>query len=164
MKEIIKDIRKKQDEMILMVNSTFDAIVEEVKKINNISNFDVNDYELEYPLTNTSGFKGKKVIAVVINKNRYIAPTWKSVVKIILKDAIKNPKYRKNLHNLSNKILGRTRVRLSSSDDNMRSPVEIEKDLYVETHYDTESLMNLLLQVLNEISYDYSNVKIIIKN
>ena len=46
----------------------------------------------------------------------------------------------------------------------MRNSVEICEGLYIETHYDTVMLMNLLLQILNEIGYDYSKINIIIKN
>ena len=46
----------------------------------------------------------------------------------------------------------------------MKSPLKISENIYIETHYDTESLMKLLIQVLNEISYDYNNIKIVIKN
>lgn len=65
---------------------------------------------------------------------------------------------------LSDKLLGRVRRRLSSTANQMRNPVEICEGLYIETHYDIVMLMNLLLQILNEIGYDYSKINIIIKN
>lgn len=164
MSNVINEIRKKQDELIVMINSTFDEIVKEVSKLNQSNNFIEDEYELIYPLTNTAGFKSKKVIAVIINDKRIITPTWKSVVEAILSDALKSKKTKDKIYNLRDKILGRKRKRLSSTSKDMRSPLNLDKNLFIETHYDTETLMNLLLQILNEVSYDYSKIKIVIKN
>lgn len=164
MENIIKEIRKQQDELILMINSTFDKIVKDVSKYQkgDVSNEEV--YDMAYPITNTSGFKNKKAIAVVFKNKQVTTPTWKKVVEEILDDAIKDDKRKKALYSLRGKFLGRKRTILSTTSVNMRSPLEIDKGLYLETHYDTETLMNLLLQILTCISYDYSNINIIIKN
>ena len=46
----------------------------------------------------------------------------------------------------------------------MRSPVKIDEALYVETHYDAETLMRILTtRILNMVDYDYSGVRIAIK-
>jgi len=164
MDNIINDIRKRQDEIIVMINSTFDEIIREVARLNNCDVIEINEYEVKHPLTNTAGFKSKKVIAVIMNGERIIAPTWKNVVKIILSDALKNEEKRNKLYHLRDRILGRSRTRLSSNDSEMRSPLKLDNDLYVETHYDTETLMNLLIQILNQISYDYSGIQIVIKS
>ena len=65
---------------------------------------------------------------------------------------------------LRDKILGRKRTRVSSSNVTMRSPLKLNEKLYIETHYDTETLMNFLIQILSEIHYDYNNIEIVIKN
>ncbi len=160
---IISQIRKKQDELIVMINSTFDEIVNDISRMN-ISNVkEDNEFEVTYPLTNKAGFKGEKVVAVILNGKRVISPTWKNVVKIILEDALNDEERLDKMHKLSNVLLGRKRNRVSSNPDDMRSPLKICKDLYVETHYDTETLINLLLEILNNISYDYSKIMISIK-
>lgn len=164
MNNIVNEIRKKQDEILLMVNSAFDEIVRDVSGLTQDNVDTDNEYEVTYPITNTTGFKSKKVIAVILNGQRIIAPTWKNVFKIILTDAITDQEKKRKLYSLCDRLLGRKRTRLSSSSNNMRSPLKLADDLYVETHYDTETLMNLLLQILNEISYDYSAIKIVIKN
>ena len=164
MESLVKDIKSKQEELIVMINSTFEAIIKEVSQLSNNTINDNNDFELIFPLTNASGFKSKKVIAVIINDKRYKAPTWKSVVQLILNDAIKNSLKLKKLYALRDKLLGRKRTRLSMTSDEMRSPLKITENLYIETHYDTESLMKLLIEILDEIAYDYSLVKIVIKN
>lgn len=164
MKSLIQEIRNKQDEIIVMVNSTFDEII---KKVSQFDSTDIkldNEYEVIYPLTNTSGFKGKKIIAVYINDERKLAFTWKSAVETILNEVIEDKTNDKKLHVLCDKLLGRKRTRLSKDSTGMRSPIKLNNGLYVETHYDTETLMNLLLQILYELSYDYSNIRIAIKN
>jgi len=164
MNNIINEIRKKQDEIILMVNSSFEEIIRRVSELNEQDIMEINDYEMSHPITNTAGFKGKKVIAVSLDERREVAPTWKKAVEKILKEVMKDDEMKKRIYNLRNKLLGRTRTRLSSTSDEMRSPLKLDENLYIETHYDTETLMKLLLQILNEISYDYSKIKIVIKN
>ena len=61
-------------------------------------------------------------------------------------------------------LLGRVRTRVSKKKNQMRSPLKLCDELYIETHYDTETLMNLLLEILDSISYDYNNIKVVIKN
>ena len=71
---------------------------------------------------------------------------------------------KQKLYELNDKLLGRKRTRLSKTPDDMRKPLELCENLYIETHYDTETLMNLLLQILNDIEYDYRDIKVAIKN
>ena len=162
--DLVKYIREKQNEVITMVNSTFDEIIREVEKTKTEKREYEKEYESIYPITNITGFKGKKPIAVLYGNERIITSTWKSVVKTILQEVIKDSNMKCKLEALSDKLLGRVRRRLSKDSESMRSPVEICDGLYIETHYDTEMLMSLLLQILNEINYDYNNINIIIKN
>ena len=71
---------------------------------------------------------------------------------------------KKRVLDLRDKILGRKRSRLSYKSENMRSPLKLYDELYIETNYDAETLMNLLIQILEEISYNYNSIQIIIKN
>lgn len=161
---IVNEIREKQNQLIVMINTTFDEIIKQVETIKT-QGFDYEaEYESIYPLTNTTGFKGKKPIAVKLGDNRIITPTWKKVVETILKEVLKDEKMKQEVFKLSDRLLGRVRKRVSTDSEGMRSPLEISKGLYIETHYDTETLINLLIQILNEISYDYNNIRIIIKN
>ncbi len=163
MTNILDKIRKKQEEMILMVNETFDKIIKDVSKMQEglVEN---NEYEIKYPLSNTKIFKGKKIVAVLIGGNRYTVSTWKKAFEIILKDAVKDKNRMSKAKKLCNHLLGHTRNRLSDNPNDMSRPLQIANNLYVETHYDVETLMNLLLQILNEIKYDYSNITVAVKN
>lgn len=46
----------------------------------------------------------------------------------------------------------------------MRSPIEITNRMYMETHYDTETLLNILInRILIPIGYDVKNISVIIR-
>lgn len=161
---LINNIKEKQNEIIMIVNTMFDELIKEVSNIEVEQREGTNDFENILPLTNTKIFKGKKPIAVIFGENRIITPTWKVVVETIFKEVLKEENMKEKLYSLSDKVLGRKRTRLSKSPDEMRKPLKLEENLYIETHYDTETLMNLLLQILNDISYNYNDIKVAIKN
>ncbi len=53
---------------------------------------------------------------------------------------------------------------LGSETGKMRSPVKIKEALFVETHYDAETLLRILTtRILDEVDYDYSNIQIAVK-
>lgn len=161
---IIKEIREKQNELVIMINSTFDDLVKKVEKIKLEENEFESEYETIYPITNTTGFKGRKPIAIIYKGERKITPTWKVVVSTVLQEVIKDEMMKNRLMLLRDKLLGRVRKRLSKTSDDMRSPLKIYDNLYIETHYDTETLIKLLLEILEEISYDYNEIQVVIKN
>ncbi len=161
---IINDIRERQEQLVAMINTTFEELIKKVENLPIEDNNYQREYESIYPITNTKVLKGKKPIAVKMGDQRIITPTWKKVVENILKEVIKDEHMKKKVLSLRDILLGRVRTRISKYSDNMRSPIELCKELYIETHYDTETLMNFLLQILTEIHYDYHHVKVIIKN
>ena len=81
-----------------------------------------------------------------------------------LKDCCKNLERHQMLMDLRGKILGRNRVLLGSETGKMRSPVKIDEALFVETHYDAETLLRILTtRILDEVGYDYSKIQIAVK-
>ena len=67
-------------------------------------------------------------------------------------------------HESAGKVLGRNRVLLGSETGKMRSPVKIDEALYIETHYDAETLMRILTtRILDMVGYDYSKIRIAVK-
>ena len=53
---------------------------------------------------------------------------------------------------------------VGSETGKMRSPIKIDEALYVETHYDTETLLRILTtRILDEVGYDYSKIRIAVK-
>ena len=161
---MIKEIREKQNQIIVMINSIFDEMVRKVEDLEKKENSYENKYESSYPIKNTTSFKGKKPIAVKFGEERRITPTWKKVIEEIMEKVLEDEKMKKRVLDLRDKILGRKRSRLSYKSENMRSPLKLYDELYIETNYDAETLMNLLIQILEEISYNYNSIQIIIKN
>ena len=161
---LVNEIREKQNEIIMIVNTLFDELVNEVSNIKVEQNEKINNFENILPLSNTKVFKGKKPIAVIFGENRIKTPTWKIVIETILKEVLKEENMKEKLYDLSDKLLGRKRTRLTESPEEMRKPLKLDDNLYIETHYDTETLMNLLLQILNDISYNYKDIKVAIRN
>lgn len=161
---LIKEIREKQNELVIMINSTFDDLVKKIEKIQMEENEFESEYETIYPITNTTGFKGKKPIAIIYEGKRQLTPTWKAVVNSVLQEVIKNEIMKNKIMLLRDKLLGRVRKRLSKTNADMRSPLKICDNLFIETHYDTETLIKLLLEILEEISYSYNEIQVVIKN
>ncbi len=127
----------------------------------------VRNYERTYQLTSATGFfKGKKPLAVKFPDGTEInTSTWKRVVEVILTDCNSIPEIHNRLAYLCGRVAGRDRVLLSRRPDEMRSPLKIDEDIYMETHYDTETLLRILTtRILNAVEYDYSKIRIVIRN
>ena len=106
-------------------------------------------------------FVGKKPEAVLIDSESIPVKTWKMVYKVILQHCIQDPVYHERLMALRDKILGQQRVFISASPNGMSRSLEICEGLYAEVHYGSQTLMHILtVRVLNPINYDYSNIKI----
>jgi len=123
-------------------------------------------FEEVYSLTTSPGFfKGKRPIAVIFpNGKRVATPTWKRLVETIIKRCNEDEAKHNGLMRLRNQIQGRDRTLLGSSVEGMRSPVLIDKGLYMETHYDTESLLRITTdRILDAVGYDYKNIKVAIR-
>lgn len=168
--DIVQELQKLKEELIREIDEKFNWIIEEAKSENIPSSQTENhisrSYEILYPLNVGAGlFKGKRPIGIIFaDGHRTENPTWKSVVEEVLKDCCKTPELHQKLMNLRGKVLGRNRVLLGSETGKMRSPVKIGEALYVETHYDAETLLRILTtRILDIIGYDYSEIRIAIK-
>ena len=122
-------------------------------------------YEVIYPLTiKPYVFVGKKPVAVLFGEERVEVKTWRQVYAVILKRCNDSPVHHKCLMYLRGKTAGKVRVFLSKSPDRMRSPVMIDKDMYGETHYGSETLMHILVnRILTPAGFDCSDIYVVIK-
>jgi hypothetical protein len=101
----------------------------------------------------------------VFGTERVVAHTWKAVFMLIILRCNADAEKHKTLMALRNKILGRARTLLSDSSQEMFRPLEIDKNLYAETHYDTATLLRILLhRILDEVGFDYSDISVAVKN
>lgn len=124
-------------------------------------------YESVYSLCVDPGiFKGKRPTGVIFpDGTREDVPTWKRAFEEILKHCNRTSEKHHALMELRGKLLGRNRVLLGSEEGTMRSPVKIDRALYAETHYDTETLLKILTtRILSVVGYDYSGIRIAVKN
>ena len=166
--ETIQTLQKYRTQLIQELNLFFDDMIQSLR-VEEMQNETVNvagEYELLYPLTAATGFfKGKKPIGVIFQDgSRIDVPTWKKVVETILQNCNKDIYKHKELENLCGKVSGRERVFLANKPDNMRSPIEVDKNIYVETHYDTETLLRIVTtRILTPIQYDYNGIMIAIR-
>ena len=168
--DTIQELQQLRETLIREIDEGINQIIEKLQKEGQIveksDKRTVQPYEAIYPLgVGTGIFKGKRPIGIIFaDGHRTENPTWKSVMEELLKDCCKDSARRQMLMDLRGKVLGRNRVLLGSETGKMRSPVKIEDALYVETHYDTETLLRILTtRILDAVGYDYRGVKIAVK-
>lgn len=166
---VIQEIEAMRRRVIQEINAEFDIMIGHVEEGLRRGELHTNTvsrpYEARFPLTvGTRTFKGKKPTAVTFeNGESASVMTWKQLVEAVLKDCIKEPRYKNALLALRGRVAGKTRVILSEIPENMRSPLKIDEKLYMETHYDTETLLNVLIsRVLGPIGYDCSKITVTI--
>ncbi len=115
------------------------------------------------PLTaNPSAFKGEKPESILFPDGREVkTPTWKTAVLAIMRDCNADAKMHLQLMELRGKVLGRQRAILAASPEKMHAPLEIDKDLYMESYYDTGTLLYVLKnRVLDEVGYNYFGIHV----
>lgn len=152
-------LRLKRD-LIDFVNTTLDAAAKSIE----LSEGEV--ISIDVPLMgHTAFFKGRKPTAVIFpNGTEAETPKWKSVAQAIIQDCIQSPDRYEYLLSLRGKISGKNRTLLSATPDNMDSPLLVAEGLYLESKFDTETLLNVLLdRVLKPVGYDASGILIRVK-
>ena len=127
---------------------------------------DAENYERIYPLhIGGTTFKGTKPTGLLFDGKRMEVKTWKMVFCEILKRCNEDLEKHNALLKLRGKIAGRERILLSHTEDGMRKPHKIADNLYIETHYDTETLLHILMvRILAPIGYDYSTISVAVRN
>lgn len=169
--DIAYELRTIRAQIIREIDQSFDQLLQRIENEHE-SNENITEtnsdrsYEIIYPLSAGPGiFKGKKPTGIIFEDGRRIdVPTWKKVTKEILHHCNSDQKRHMALINLRGKVSGRERVLLSNNDKNMRSPLKIDRGLYMETHYDTETLLRILTtRILDPVEYDYSRISIAVR-
>ena len=167
--DIIKELEAMRKRIIQEVNMEFDLLVERAmtEGLTLDSSPSIQEYESTYPLTaGTKIFKGTKPTMVIFpNRSPIAVSTWKQVVSVIMEQCLQSKQNQQRLIALSDRVSGRKRKLLAKNGDDMRSPIEVCEGLFMETHYDTETLLNVLTnRILDAIQYDYSSIQIMIRN
>ncbi len=165
--DIVQELQQLKEDLVREIDTKIEQMVEKLREDQSGQTIRterlVREYESIYPLSAGTGiFKGKRPTSVLFaDGTRRECPTWKRVMEEILRDCCQDPGQHQALMNLRGKILGRNRVLLGSEAGSMRSPVKIDEALYVETHYDAETLLRILTtRILDAAGYDYTNIRI----
>ena len=141
--------------------------MEPIQKSSRPCNNSLEPFETIFPLhSSTAMFKGKKPTGVLFGgSDRVDVGTWKKVFREILRRCNADPEKHVALMNLRGRISGRERILLSKEPDGMRSPLKVADNLYVETHYDTETLLRILMvRILDAVGYNYRHISVAIRN
>ena len=164
--DAIAEIKMVQAYLTHEINRTFEELVKKLQSANKSDAADIKKYETIYPISaDPAIFKGETPTCVLFGEKRVIAHTWKNVFKLLILQCNADAKKHKALMELRNKVLGRERILLSDDPRGMRRPFQIDKKLFAETHYDTETLLRILLhRILDEVGFDYSNISVGVKN
>lgn len=114
---------------------------------------------------NAGYFKGKKPKDVLFPDGRRICvKKWKDVVSTLLSDCISDQGRLERLLGLRGRLFGRQRKILAEDSAGMNQPMQICDQLWMETKYDTETLLNVLMvRVFDVAGYDYSGIRIVIR-
>ena len=126
----------------------------------------MSGYELTFPLTiDPNLFIGKKPIAVLFCDERVEVKTWREVYTTILKRCNSNPRHHETMMELRGRLAGKIRVFLSDSPKTMRNPVKVDEEMYAESHYGAATLIHILtIRILKPVGFDYSNIRVVLKN
>ena len=165
----IKEVKIAQAYLTQEISRVFEELIRKLQNAEENGEPEVIEerlYETMYPISTDSAlFKGKRPTCVLFGTERAVAYTWKTVFKLVILRCNTDAEKHKALMDLRNKVLGRERILLSDEPGRMYRPFQIDKKLYIETHYDTESLLRILLhRILDEVGYDYSNISVGVKN
>lgn len=158
----INTVQNLRKQMHQDIDLKCDNIIERIK---NGEALDENDNCIErtMPLNSLSTFfKGKKITAVNFSDGREIAVSkWKEAVQIILQDCNSDEAMHNALIDICGKVYGKSRVLFADTPADMVAPIQIDGDMYLETKFDVESLLNVLKnRILDFVGYDYSGISI----
>lgn len=158
----IKTIEDFRLQMHQKIDANCDSIIERIKNGESLDNHE-NCIESVIPLSAMSAlFKGKKITAVSFTDGGEIKVSkWKDAVKLILQDCNSDEKMHNTLVDICGKVYGRNRVLFSKSPADMIAPIKIDEDMYFETKFDIESMLNVLKnRILDFVGYDYSKISV----
>ena len=164
--DTIAEVKAAQAYLEKEIKKTFEDLVKQLQNADAGEVLSPRTYETIYPISaDPAIFKGTTPTCVLFGNKRTVAHTWKNVFKLLILQCNADSGKHKELMELRNKVLGRERILLSDTPHGMRRPFQIDKRMYAETHYDTESLLRILLyRILDEVGFDYGNISVGVKN
>jgi len=159
----LREIQNTRGEIMLKVDAAFAELIRRLESNEEpVANRQTESYETIYPITtNPAIFKGKKPTVMMFGDEQVDVRTWKMVAEEMMRRCNADPEKHVALMNLRGRISGRERVFLAKDSNHMLSPKKIDENLYIETNYDAETLMRILMtRILDAVDYDYSNISV----
>lgn len=156
----IESVEKLREQMHKNVNLKCDNLIE---RIINDEPLDDTAVQRILPLNSMSAFfKGAKVTAVRFSDGSEISVgKWKVAVKVIMQNCNSNEEMHTALTSVCGTVFGKTRTLFDKSPDEMIAPIKIDENMYLETKFDVEALLNVLKnRIFDLIGYDYSGISI----
>jgi hypothetical protein len=169
---VISEIKQAKKVLMDAVNGSFNSLITVISNEQTEISLDncnqaafVLSTEHTVPITiHPSAFVGTKPVAVIINGEKIDAPKWTSVYKEIIMSCNQDPVYHDRLLYLRGRTSGKVRAFVSSTSESMTRPIKIDENLFVESHYGSQTLMHILLnRILEPIGYDYTKIQVILK-
>ena len=160
--EIVTLIEKSRTEMLNLINAEYDHLKAMVLTKETDAS-EPEQFSIDIPLnSNGSVFKGRKPISVLFEDGEEcMASTWKQVVKTLLERCYATPKTRERLNSMCGLISGKSRLLFCRDATAMGSPIKVGDDMYIETKFDAETLMNVVVRrVLIPAGFDVSGIAI----
>lgn len=167
--DFITELENMRKRILQEINTEFDILIEQMSSASAGTELTPAPppYEITYPLTAGGKlFKGKKPSCLIFGNEEPIHIfTWRQLVETVMSRCVKDNTYREKLYSLCGNVSGKKRTLLASAPEGMRSPLEIADRLYLETHYDTETLISILItKILIPIGYDYKSISVTVIN
>ena len=160
--DYIEMVEKVREELLQEMNRRCDALIRNYQEEEQgISSRPENQKRI-LAWVSPATLKGKKPVSLTFGSGETIAtPTWKKVVQTILKHCNEQPDMHERLMQLRGKVFGRQRIILGKVPEEMDVPLQIDKDLYFESKFDTEALLTMMeRKVLEPVGYDFSGIRI----
>ena len=119
------------------------------------------------PLVSASArCKGMKPMAVVFPDGSMVeTSTWKKAADAILRNCDANPRCHEQLMEMRGRVNGNFRRLLAENPHGMDAPLKIAEGLYLESKFDTQALLDHLIQkILRRVGYDCNMIAILYRN
>ena len=154
---LIEEVRA---ELLQIVNQRCDDMIRMYQNGEPYNRSEIRSRECRLGRTSPSMLKGKRPVSVTFASGETIeTSTWEKAVQTILKHCNRQPDMHERLMQLRGKVFGRQRTILGKDPEGMDVPIQIDKDLYFETKFDTEALLTMMeKKVLEPVGYDFSGI------
>lgn len=161
MQQKVEYLNRLRAELTFFVSATLDDAMQRLGNTDGASSVGTPVPIIIHP----AFFKGKKPSATIFPNGETVpTSTWKKVVLAVLDDALRDESRRSRLLSLRGHMMGRNRAILGADPSDMDQPLRISEGLYLESKYDTETLLYVLIErVLPPIGYDPIGIRIVLR-